>query len=85
MRTRSGDEAGLHGRAPQTIRPSGALARSGLAVLHLMCRSLSQASPPTPFECRDGNRDRLIGLLTERATKTLIYYLSETNQHLYYW
>ena len=37
----------------------------------------------SPF--RDGNRDRLIGLLTERATKTLIYYLSETNQHLYYW
>ena len=34
---------------------------------------------------RDGNRDRVIGLLTERATKTLIYYLSETNQHLYYW
>lgn len=30
-------------------------------------------------------RDRLIGLLTERAARTLLYYLSETNQHLYYW
>ena len=30
-------------------------------------------------------RDRLIGLLTERATRTLLYYLSETNQHVYHW
>jgi hypothetical protein len=30
-------------------------------------------------------RDRLIGLLTERAARTLLYYLSETNQHLYHW
>ena len=30
-------------------------------------------------------RDRLIGLLTERATRTLLYYLTETNQHVYHW
>ena len=30
-------------------------------------------------------RDRLIGLLTERAARTLLYYLSETNQHVYHW
>ena len=30
-------------------------------------------------------RDRLIGLLTERASRTLLYYLSETNQHVYHW
>ena len=26
-----------------------------------------------------------MGLLTDRAAKTLVYYLSETNQHLYHW
>ena len=30
-------------------------------------------------------RDRLIGLLTERAAKTLLYYLSETNLNVYHW
>ncbi|BDA42224.1 hypothetical protein COCOBI_03-1110 [Coccomyxa sp. Obi] len=42
-----------------------------------------RSADDTPL--RDGNRDRLIGLLTERAARTLLYYLSETNQHLYYW
>jgi hypothetical protein len=37
----------------------------------------------TPF--RDGNRDRLIGLLTDRAARTLCYYLSETNLNVYHW
>ncbi|CAK0769965.1 hypothetical protein CVIRNUC_003720 [Coccomyxa viridis] len=40
---------------------------------------------PDDTPLRDGNRDRLIGLLTERATRTLLYYLSETNQHVYHW
>jgi hypothetical protein len=30
-------------------------------------------------------RDRLIGLLTERAARTLLYYLSETNLNVYHW
>ena len=34
---------------------------------------------------RDGNRDRLIGLLTERAVKTLMCYLMETNMNVYQW
>lgn len=34
---------------------------------------------------RDGNRDRLIGLLTERAAKTLLVYLQETNMTTYHW
>lgn len=34
---------------------------------------------------RDGNRDRLTGLLTERAIRTLLFYCSETNQQLYRW
>ena len=33
----------------------------------------------------DPNRDRLIGLLTERAARTLLYYLSETNLNVYHW
>ncbi|KAA6428869.1 MAG: hypothetical protein FRX49_00979 [Trebouxia sp. A1-2] len=37
----------------------------------------------TPF--RDGNRDRLVGLLTERAARTLCYYLSETNLNVHHW
>lgn len=34
---------------------------------------------PDDSPLRDGNRDRLIGLLTMRAAKTLEYYFSETN------
>ncbi|UPR00472.1 hypothetical protein HOP50_05g37870 [Chloropicon primus] len=40
---------------------------------------------PDDSPLRDGNRDRLLGLLTERAAKTLLQYCSETNQHLYHW
>jgi hypothetical protein len=43
-----------------------------------------QRSPDdTPM--RDGNRDRVIGLVTERAARTLCYYLSETNLNVYHW
>jgi len=34
---------------------------------------------------RDGNRDRLIGLLTKRAAVTLSYYLMETNVNVHHW
>jgi hypothetical protein len=40
---------------------------------------------PDDSPLRDGNRDRLAGILTERASKTLLYYCSETNQNLYRW
>eukprot|EP00898_Chlorokybus_atmophyticus_P002920 jgi/Chlat1/3629/Chrsp237S03615 len=40
---------------------------------------------PDDSPLRDGNRDMLMGLLTERAAKTLLYYTSETNQQLYSW
>ena len=47
-------------------------------------RPPSQRSPDdSPL--RDGNRDRIEGLLTMRAAKTLLYYCTETNQHLYRW
>ena len=47
-------------------------------------RPPSQRSPDdSPL--RDGNRDRLEGLLTMRAAKTLLFYCTETNQHLYRW
>ncbi|CAD7700439.1 unnamed protein product [Ostreobium quekettii] len=41
----------------------------------------------SPFDSplRDGNRDRLIGLLTDRAARTLLRYLMETNMHVYQW
>eukprot|EP01026_Neomeris_dumetosa_P066956 TRINITY_DN650_c0_g1_i1.p3 TRINITY_DN650_c0_g1~~TRINITY_DN650_c0_g1_i1.p3 ORF type:complete len:222 (-),score=11.73 TRINITY_DN650_c0_g1_i1:413-1078(-) len=40
---------------------------------------------PDDSPYRDGNRDRLIGMLTQRAAFTLRYYLSETNINVYHW
>ncbi|GIL88708.1 hypothetical protein Vretimale_17286 [Volvox reticuliferus] len=40
---------------------------------------------PDDSPLRDGNRDRLMGLLTERAAKTLAYYLIETNHNVHHW
>jgi len=40
---------------------------------------------PDDTPLRDGNRDRLMGLLTERAAKTLLYYFFEMNPTLYGW
>ncbi|GBF89866.1 hypothetical protein Rsub_02570 [Raphidocelis subcapitata] len=40
---------------------------------------------PYDSPLRDGNRDRLIGLLTERAAKTLMVYLMELNPIHYSW
>jgi len=45
----------------------------------------SRPLKPDDSPLRDGNRDRLLGLLTRRATRTLMFYCSETNQHLYSW
>lgn len=40
---------------------------------------------PDDSPLRDGNRDRLIGLLTQRAAKTLEYYFIETNLTYHHW
>ena len=40
---------------------------------------------PDDSPLRDGNRDRLIGLLTKRAAKTLEYYFVETNLTYHHW
>eukprot|EP00210_Caulerpa_lentillifera_P006307 g6024.t1 len=40
---------------------------------------------PSDSPLRDGNRDRLIGLLTQRSAVTLCYYLMETNINLHHW
>ena len=40
---------------------------------------------PNDSPLRDGNRDRLIGLLTKRAAKTLEYYFLETNLTYHNW
>ena len=45
----------------------------------------SRPTKPDDSPLRDGNRDRLVGLLTQRACKTLLFYCSETNQHMYHW
>ena len=51
----------------------------------LRARAKSRPLKPDDSPLRDGNRDRLLGLLTERAARTLLFYCSETNQHLYHW
>lgn len=48
-------------------------------------RDASQRNPDLDSPLRDGNRDRLAGMLTDRASKTLLFYCSETNQNLYRW
>ncbi|GMH45066.1 hypothetical protein BSKO_13023 [Bryopsis sp. KO-2023] len=40
---------------------------------------------PDDTPLRDGNRDRLMGLLTMSAVSTLRYYLMETNVPIYHW
>lgn len=40
---------------------------------------------PDDSPLRDGNRDRVMGLLTERAAKTLTYYFQETNLNYHHW
>ena len=45
----------------------------------------SHRRSPDDTPMRDGNRDRLYGLLTERAGKTLAHYLMETNPTLMQW
>lgn len=40
---------------------------------------------PDDSPLRDGNRDRLIGMLTQRAAKTLEYYFMETNLTYHSW
>lgn len=48
---------------------------------HTCFRAAAPRRTRTPYDTplRDGNRDRLIGLLTERAAKTLMIYLMELN------
>ncbi|GAB4823049.1 hypothetical protein N2152v2_010095 [Parachlorella kessleri] len=43
----------------------------------------SRTPDDTPL--RDGNRDRLLGLLTDRAARTLAYYFMELNPTLHNW
>mmetsp|Transcript_14180 Transcript_14180/g.36570 ORF Transcript_14180/g.36570 Transcript_14180/m.36570 type:complete len:249 (-) Transcript_14180:562-1308(-) len=64
-----GLSGGLPGRRQQDVR---------------VCAK-SRPLKPDDSPLRDGNRDRLLGLLTRRAARTLLFYCSETNQHLYNW
>jgi len=40
---------------------------------------------PDDTPLRDGNRDRIQGMLTTAAVKTLLAYTTETNQQLHHW
>ena len=52
---------------------------------HVRMQAKSRPTKPDDSPRRDGNRDRLVGLLTQRACRTLLFYCSETNQHMYHW
>jgi hypothetical protein len=45
-----------------------------------MVRNRGRLRDPDNSPLRDGNRDALFGLLTKKAIRTLVYYLTETNQ-----
>lgn len=45
-----------------------------------MVKNRKMIRDPDDSPMRDGNRDRLYGLLTERACSTLVWYTFETNQ-----
>ena len=48
-------------------------------------RNRGRLRDPYDSPLRDGNRDRLFGLLTQRAAASLLVYLVETNQNLAKW
>lgn len=80
----------LEGRARDSRDTSSNLrARSSKGTLYMnptrrRGRPAHQRSPDdSPL--RDGNRDRVIGLLTLRAAKTLEYYFVETNLTYHHW
>ena len=71
-----GSIAGSHALRAR-VRPCRIL--PGLHVV-AMVRNRGRLRDPDNSPLRDGNRDVLFGLLTKRAIRTLVYYLSETNQ-----
>lgn len=76
-------------RGLSTPRPScsarrRALSRSG-PVRVLAVRNRGRLRDPDDTPLRDGNRDRLFGLLTSRAVATLLTYSLETNQNQGQW
>ena len=50
-----------------------------------MVRNRGRLRDPDNSPLRDGNRDVLYGILTRRAARTLVYYLTETNQNMAQW
>ncbi|PSC69414.1 hypothetical protein C2E20_7133 [Micractinium conductrix] len=92
MKQLSQQEAGPGGSAP---RPDGGNSgsRRGERQPQAAASAATAAERPrrerqrSPDETalRDVNRDRLLGLLTERAAKTLLFYFSELNPTLMQW
>jgi len=78
-----------HSSARDKQQQPAAAARSAKGVqFNAMQRRRGRPSylrSPDDTPMRDGNRDRLIGLLTERAARTLLVYLGETNPTVAHW
>lgn len=72
---------------PQPKRTDTGRSRKGKMFEDKKRRKGRPAYLRSPYDSplRDGNRDRLIGFLTERAAKTLLCYLMETNVNVYHW
>ncbi|KAL4423174.1 hypothetical protein ABPG77_000307 [Micractinium sp. CCAP 211/92] len=51
----------------------------------MAARTTSMDAQPDDTPLRDGNRDRLMGILTDRATRTLEHSLQENNPALHVW
>lgn len=71
----------LRQQQPQHVgRHSIAVRRRPGAILTTAMVKNRNIRDPYDTPLRDGNRDRLYGLLTERACATLLWYTFETNQ-----
>ena len=70
---------GLHTQRPRVV------GRSLPLRVVAMVRNRGRLRDPDNSPLRDGNRDVLYGILTRRAARTLVYYLTETNQNMAQW
>lgn len=83
---------GTHDDSKRRAAGSGGQRRSEQRRLKAAAREAPAERPrrerqrsPDETPLRDVNRDRLLGLLTERAAKTLLFYFSELNPTLMQW
>ncbi|GHP11500.1 hypothetical protein PPROV_001022800 [Pycnococcus provasolii] len=70
---------------PPPTPPPPAPAQNTKNTMPRLRRPTAHLRNPDNTPLSEDNRDRLMGLLTERATKTLLMYCTETNQALFHW